>query len=72
MRQTSILTAAAAFALTYNFPRLVSVHELTKKLESGLKTIGINITSAAETCMVRPTLLERLAPCLTRFAPGFL
>ncbi|KAH8100542.1 pyridoxal phosphate-dependent transferase [Cristinia sonorae] len=52
MRQTGFLAASAAYALTYNFPRLAAVHQLTKRLENGLKNIGINITSPAETCMV--------------------
>ena len=52
MRQTGMLAASAAYALTYNFPRLAAVHELTKRLEVGLQEIGVTITSAAETCMV--------------------
>ncbi|THH27440.1 hypothetical protein EUX98_g6748 [Antrodiella citrinella] len=51
MRQTSILTASAAFALTHNFPRLAFVHDLAKKLEHGMKELGINIITA-ETCMI--------------------
>ncbi|KAF7339659.1 Beta-elim-lyase domain-containing protein [Mycena sanguinolenta] len=42
MRQTGILAASAAYALTYNFPLL----------EAGLEEIGVEITSKAETCMV--------------------
>jgi len=52
MRQTGILTASAAFALTHNFPRLIGVHELAKRLENGLKDLGVYITSPAETCMI--------------------
>ncbi|KAG6911757.1 hypothetical protein DXG01_000003 [Tephrocybe rancida] len=52
MRQTGILAASAAYALTHNFPQLERVHALTKKLEAGLKAIGADITSGAETCMV--------------------
>lgn len=52
MRQTGILAASAAYALTYNFPQLAKVHTLAKKLESGLRNIGAEITSKAETCMV--------------------
>ncbi|KAI0343911.1 hypothetical protein BDW22DRAFT_1355132 [Trametopsis cervina] len=52
MRQTGILAASAAYALTYNFPQLTRVHELTKRLETGLKDLGVKITSSAETCMV--------------------
>jgi threonine aldolase len=51
MRQTGILSGAAAYALTYNFPRLPEVHGLARKLEQGLQEIGAEITSPAETCM---------------------
>lgn len=53
MRQTGILSASAAYALTYNFPQLPRVHALTRRLEDGLREIGVRITSGAETCMVR-------------------
>ena len=62
MRQTGFMAAAAGYALTHNYPLLPSVHELTRKLETGLVEIGVDITSAAETCMVsrpRATFLER-------------
>ncbi|KAJ6519598.1 pyridoxal phosphate-dependent transferase [Mycena sanguinolenta] len=52
MRQTGILAASAAYALTYNFPLLPGVHALARKLEAGLEEIGVEITSKAETCMV--------------------
>ena len=52
MRQTGILAAAAAYALTHNFPLLPRVHALTKRLEAGLEDIGAGILSRAETCMV--------------------
>ncbi|KAG6845651.1 hypothetical protein H0H87_005858 [Tephrocybe sp. NHM501043] len=52
MRQTGVLAASAAYALTHNFPQLERVHALTKKLEAGLKTIGADILSGAETCML--------------------
>ncbi|KZT21712.1 hypothetical protein NEOLEDRAFT_1181549 [Neolentinus lepideus HHB14362 ss-1] len=52
MRQIGILAASAAYALTHNFPRLVAAHDLTKRLEQGLKDIGVEITSPGETCMV--------------------
>ena len=58
MRQTGVLAASAAFALTYHFPRLVDVHALALRLQDGLQEIGARITSPAETCMVR------LAPSL--------
>ncbi|KAI0085621.1 pyridoxal phosphate-dependent transferase [Irpex rosettiformis] len=51
MRQTGILAASAAYALTYNFPQLARVHDLTKRLEAGLRELGVKILSA-ETCMV--------------------
>jgi len=52
MRQTGILAASAAYALTHNFPKLEKVHALAKKLEAGLVSVGVQITSTAETCMV--------------------
>lgn len=51
MRQTGVLAACAAYALTYNFPRLSRVHTLAAKLEAGLQEVGATITSPAETCM---------------------
>jgi threonine aldolase len=53
MRQTGFLAASAAFALTHNFPKLAAVHELARRLESGLMELGVEITGSAETCMVR-------------------
>ncbi|KAF8203279.1 pyridoxal phosphate-dependent transferase [Pholiota molesta] len=52
MRQTGILAASAAYALTHNFPKLPGVHALAKKLEAGLEELGCNILSRAETCMI--------------------
>jgi threonine aldolase len=52
MRQTGILAACAAYALTHNFPKFPKVHALAKKLETGLEEIGCTILSRAETCMV--------------------
>jgi len=52
MRQTGFLAGAAAYALTYNFPQLDRVHALAKKLQAGLESIGADVTSKAETCMV--------------------
>ena len=51
MRQTGFLAAAAAYALSNNFPRLPAVHALARRLEVGLRDLGIKITSPAETCM---------------------
>ena len=53
MRQTGFLAASAAFALTHNFPKLATVHELARTLESGLLELGVEITGSAETCMVQ-------------------
>lgn len=53
MRQTGYLAASAAFALSHNFPQLVRVHALAKKLEAGLEELGALILSRAESCMVR-------------------
>ena len=53
MRITGILVACAAFALTHNFSKLAPVHDLARKLESGLLELGVEITGRAETCMVR-------------------
>lgn len=52
MRQTGVLAASAAFALTHHFPRLLDVHALALRLQNGLQEIGARITSPAETCMV--------------------
>lgn len=52
MRQTGLIAASAAYALTHNFPLLPAVHELTRRLQDGLREIGVRITSEAETCMV--------------------
>ncbi|KAJ7900110.1 pyridoxal phosphate-dependent transferase [Mycena olivaceomarginata] len=52
MRQTGILAASAAYALTYNFPQLPRVHALARRLEAALEEIGVEITSKAETCMI--------------------
>lgn len=63
MRQTGLLSASAAYALTYNFPLLPRVHELTRRLENGLEGLGVRITSSAETCMVRLFLFLLLLFC---------
>ncbi|KAG2023795.1 threonine aldolase [Coprinopsis cinerea AmutBmut pab1-1] len=52
MRQTGILAASAAYALTHNLPQLSRVHTLAKRLQSGLEDIGVKILSEAETCMI--------------------
>ncbi|TFK23113.1 threonine aldolase [Coprinopsis marcescibilis] len=52
MRQTGILAASAAYALTNNLPLLSQVHALSRHLEAGLEEIGVRILSRAETCMI--------------------
>lgn len=52
MRQTGIIAAAIAYALTHNFPQLPRVHALAKRLEQGLRDLGVRILSPAETCML--------------------
>jgi threonine aldolase len=52
MRQTGILAASAAYALSNNFIKLATVHDLAQRLEKGLEDIGVRILSRAETCMV--------------------
>lgn len=52
MRQTGILAASAAYALSHNFPQLPRVHALAKRLQRGLEDLGVGILCPAETCMV--------------------
>lgn len=52
MRQTGFMAASAAYALSHHFQLLPAVHQLARRLEEGLKEIGAEITSGAETCMV--------------------
>lgn len=52
MRQTGVMSACAAYALSHNFSLLPRVHALARRLEKGLEDLGVNITSRAETCMV--------------------
>ncbi|EJT97948.1 threonine aldolase [Dacryopinax primogenitus] len=42
-RQSGYLAAAAAYALTHNFPLLSGTHALARKLEAGLRDIGVGI-----------------------------
>lgn len=60
MRQTGLLSASAAYALTHNFPQLPRVHALARRLQDGLKDVGVRIRSAAETCMVRSPFASSL------------
>lgn len=68
MRQTGFLAAFAAFALTNNFPKLTTVHQLAKRLERGLLEIGVEITVSAETCMVClvPIPVKWLGRCMAQ------
>lgn len=50
-RQSGYLAAAAAYALTHNFPLLAGTHLLARKLEAGLRDIGVRILTS-ETNMV--------------------
>jgi threonine aldolase len=52
MRQTGVMAACAAYALTHNFPLLPRVHALARRLERGVEEMGAEITSRSETCMV--------------------
>ncbi|KAG8220079.1 pyridoxal phosphate-dependent transferase [Butyriboletus roseoflavus] len=52
MRQTGILAASAAYALSHNFPQLPRVHGLARRLQRGLEELGVGILCPAETCMV--------------------
>jgi threonine aldolase len=53
MRQTGFLAAAAAYALTNNFPLLPQVHLNAKRLQKGLENLGARIVAPVDTCMVR-------------------
>ena len=66
MRQTGVLAASAAYALTHNFPLLPRVHALAKRLEASLEDIGVNILSRAETCMVNGLLSFKNALLMIR------
>ncbi|KAG9314634.1 pyridoxal phosphate-dependent transferase [Chiua virens] len=52
MRQTGILAASAAYALSHNFRQLPRVHALARRLQQGLEELGVAILCPAETCMV--------------------
>lgn len=52
MRQTGFPAAAAAYAVSNHFALLPGVHDLARKLEAGMRDLGITITGKAETCMV--------------------
>lgn len=75
MRQTGILAASAAYALSHNFPQLPRVHALARRLQRGLEELGVGILCPAETCMVnKPTLghqpyLRNLCRCSSTLLP---
>ncbi|KAG1715790.1 hypothetical protein ID866_1366 [Astraeus odoratus] len=52
IRQTGYMAAATVYALTHNFPLLLQVHGLAKRMQRGLEEIGVGILSPAETCML--------------------
>jgi threonine aldolase len=51
MRQIGLLSGCIAYALNHNFPRLSHVHVLARRLEAGLREIGVRILGGG-TCMV--------------------
>lgn len=69
MRQTGVLSASAAYALTHHFPRLAAVHAMARKLQAGLEDIGVRITSPAETCMVSASSTAPVSYELTLHLP---
>lgn len=50
MRQIGLLAGCAAYALNHNFLQLPRVHALARKLEAGLRELGVQILSS-DTCM---------------------
>ena len=59
MRQIGLLAGCAAYALNYNFLQLPRVHALARKLEAGLRELGVQILSSG-TCMVFPSFLSSI------------
>ena len=51
MRQIGLLAGCVTYALNHNFPQLPRVHALTRRLEAGLRDLGVHILGAG-TCMV--------------------
>ena len=51
MRQIGLLAGCAVYALNHNFPQLPRVHALARRLEAGLRGLGVRILGAG-TCMV--------------------
>jgi threonine aldolase len=52
MRQSGILAAAGIYALEHHIDRLVDDHRNARRLAAGLETLGIDVSSKAETNMV--------------------
>ncbi|OCF55539.1 threonine aldolase [Kwoniella mangroviensis CBS 10435] len=52
IRQCGGIAASADYALTHHFPRLAHTHKLAKRLEGGLKELGVNIAAPVDTNMV--------------------
>ncbi|KAK8865847.1 hypothetical protein IAR55_000995 [Kwoniella newhampshirensis] len=52
IRQCGGLSAAADYAITNHFPRLATTHKLAKRLEEGLRELGVDILAPVDTNMV--------------------
>ncbi|WWC86163.1 uncharacterized protein L201_001036 [Kwoniella dendrophila CBS 6074] len=52
IRQSGNIAASSDYALTYHFPRLSQTHQLAKKLEKGLRELGVGIGAPVDTNMV--------------------
>lgn len=65
MRQTGILAACAAYALSHNFPQLPRVHELARRLKRGLEDLGVGTLCPTETCMVNDFFSTAILPFLS-------
>ncbi|WRT64060.1 uncharacterized protein IL334_000988 [Kwoniella shivajii] len=52
IRQCGGIAASADYALTHHFPRLATTHALAKRLEEGLKELGVGIAAPVDTNMV--------------------
>ena len=51
MRQIGLLAGCISYALNHNFSQLPRVHALARRLETGLRGLGVHILGAG-TCMV--------------------
>nr|XP_019049144.1 threonine aldolase [Kwoniella bestiolae CBS 10118]OCF28074.1 threonine aldolase [Kwoniella bestiolae CBS 10118] len=52
IRQCGGIAASADYALTHHFPRLAHTHKLAKRLEEGLRELGVGIAAPVDTNMV--------------------